>query len=77
MDTKLSKDDSYNRIERSKGILRWDAEIPARAIGKSAHEIEYGFTLEHDRNYVVSLPRNEAQQEKEFNDLQNYRYNRK
>ena len=77
LDTELSTDDAYTRIERSKGILRWDTKIPARAIGESAFEIEYGFTLEHDRNYVVSLPRNETQQEKEFEELQNIRYNRK
>ena len=76
LETELSSNEAYNRIERSKGILRWDTKVPARAIGETAFEIEYGFTLEHDRNYVVSLPRNEAQQEKEFEQLQNYRFNR-
>ena len=76
MDTELSEDKAYNRVERSKGILRWDTKVPPRAIGDSAFEIEYGFTLEHDRNYIVSLPTNEAQQEQEFEELQNFRYNR-
>lgn len=73
----LSDDEAYARIERPKGILRWDTKVPSRAIGTAAHEIEYGFTMEYDRNYVVTLPQNLAQQEEEFNELQNFRYNRR
>jgi len=78
-ETKLSDDESYSRVERTKGILRWDTKVAARATGASAHEIEYGFTMEHSRNYVVSLPKNLArrQQEEEFEQLQNYRFNRR
>ena len=76
---KLSTDESYARVERTKGILRWDTKVAPRATGASAHEIEYGFTMEHSRNYVVSLPEKLAQQrqEKEFEQLQNYRFNRR
>ncbi len=77
MATELSDDEVYVRIEKPKGILRWDTTVPARAIGKTAHEIQYGFTLEYDRNYTVSLPGNLAKQEEEFKDLQNFRYNRR
>jgi len=78
-ETKLSDDESYSRVERTKGILRWDTKVAARATGASAHEIEYAFTMEHSRNYVVSLPKNLArrQQEEEFEQLQNYRFNRR
>ena len=78
-ETELSDDESYSRIERTKGILRWDTKVAARATGASAHEIEYGFTMEHSRNYMVSLPQNLArqQQEEEFEQLQNYRFNRR
>ena len=78
-ETKLSDDESYSRVERTKGILRWDTKVAARATGAKAHEIEYGFTMEHSRNYVVSLPKNLArrQQEEEFEQLQNYRFNRR
>ena len=78
-ETKLSDDESYSRVERTKGILRWDTKVAARATGEKAHEIEYAFTMEHSRNYVVSLPKNLArrQQEEEFEQLQNYRFNRR
>ena len=56
-----------------KGILRWDTEVAARAIGESAHEVEYSFTLEYDRQYLVSLPQNFVEQENEYNDLENSR----
>jgi hypothetical protein len=77
METNLSKDEVYVRIEKPKGILRWDTTVAARAIGKTAHEINYGFTLEYDRNDTVSLPANLAKQEEEFNDLQSLRFNRR
>ena len=78
-DSELSEDEVYTRSERSKGILRWDASVPARSMGKSAYEIEYGFTMEHDRNFVVGLPKQIAkqEQEEEFFRMQNDRYNRK
>ena len=78
-DGELSEDEAYTRSERSKGILRWDASVPARSMGNTAYEIDYGFTMEHDRNYVVSLPTKIAkqEQEEEFFDMQNKRYNRR
>ncbi len=78
-DTKLSTDEAYERIERPRGILRWDTKVAGRATGASAQEIEYEFTMEHARNYVVSLPQNLArqQQEEEFERMQNYRFNRR
>ena len=77
MESELSQDEVYTRIEKPKGILRWDTTVAARAIGKTAHEINYGFTLEYDRTYTVALPGNPDKQEQEFNDLQNFRFNRR
>ena len=77
MEDELSTDEVYVRIEKPNGILRWDTKVAGRAIGNTAHEINYGFTLEYDRTYTVALPRNLKKQEQEFNDLQNLRFNRK
>ncbi len=70
----LSEDDTYVRFERSKGILRWDTEVPART---RDFEIEFSFTMEYDRNFDVTLPTNAAKQEEEFQELQNLRRNRR
>ena len=69
----LSDDGVYVKTMSPKGILRWDTEIEGRSIGEEAHEIDYSFKLEHDRQYVVSLPVNLQQQEMEYNDLENSR----
>ena len=69
----LSKDGVYVRTLLPKGILRWDTEVAGRAIGEDSHEVEYSFTLEHDRQYIVSLPSNLQQQEIEYNELENSR----
>ena len=69
----LSEDGVYVKSMLPKGILRWDAEIKGRSIGEEAHEIDYSFKLEHDRQYVVSLPANVKEQESEYNDLENDR----
>ena len=69
----LSQDSLYVRTMLPKGILRWDTEVAGRAVGEKAQEIEYSFTLEHDRQYVVSLPANLQQQEIEYNELENSR----
>ncbi|MCH7727820.1 MAG: mucoidy inhibitor MuiA family protein, partial [Planctomycetes bacterium] len=41
LSTELSKDVLYARVERPKGILRWDAEVPGGASAEKAHLIEY------------------------------------
>ncbi len=71
----LSKDKLYLRLERPKGILRWDIEVPAKARGVRARLVKYAYKLEFDRNYKVSIP---SQQEKkkqkmEFDDLESNR----
>ena len=73
VEDQLSDDGVYVRTMYPKGILRWDTEVAARAIGESAHEVEYSFTLEYDRQYLVSLPQNFVEQENEYNDLENSR----
>ena len=76
MDTKLSSNKLYKRMERPEGILRWDIEVEPRSVGEKANMIAYGFTIEHDRNYRISLPTSTAQLEKQFEQLQRNRSKR-
>ena len=69
----LSDDKLYQRVEKPEGILRWDVTVPASATVNDAHVIEYSYTVEYDRNYVVSLPGTMNQQKLEFEQLQRVR----
>ncbi|MCE5301953.1 MAG: mucoidy inhibitor MuiA family protein [Planctomycetaceae bacterium] len=52
----LSVEPLYVRTERPKNILRWDLTVPAGATAEKARFVEYGFTVEFDRNLTVGLP---------------------
>ncbi|MGQ9589884.1 MAG: mucoidy inhibitor MuiA family protein [Planctomycetota bacterium] len=52
----LSEDRLYLRRERPRGILRWDVEVPAKAVGEAAKTVEYGYTVEYDRKFQLSSP---------------------
>jgi len=56
LEDKLSEDKLYLRVERPKGILRWDIELPAKAAGEKARLVQYGFTLEFDRTRDLTQP---------------------
>lgn len=43
--SELSKDTEYLSALRDKGILRWDIEVPATAIGSKAKKVEYTFEM--------------------------------
>jgi hypothetical protein len=49
----LSSDPFYARRERPKNILRWDLTAPPAATGDKVRIIEYGYTLDFDRNFVL------------------------
>jgi hypothetical protein len=66
----VSTDKLYVRRERPMGILRWDVEVPANAAGENAKIINYQYTVEYDRQYVVSLPASKQTLQDEFNRLQ-------
>jgi hypothetical protein len=70
----LSTDKVYERTERPKNILRWDIDVPAAATGEKARMIEYGFTVEFDRNFSLN-PAGESLQKQqiEFERLQRSR----
>lgn len=65
----LSADKEYLRAFRPNGILRWDTEVPAKSAAETAHIVEYGFTLEFDRNLDLSampVGAAEAKQKQQF-----------
>lgn len=66
----LSQDQLYQRLEKPEGILRWDITVPANATVNESELIEYSYTVEYDRKYMVSLPGTLNQQKLEFEQLQ-------
>jgi hypothetical protein len=60
---KISEDKIYQEIERPEGVLRWDMEVPGN--GESA-SIEYGYSLEFDRQYSLSNANTQPANEQEF-----------
>jgi hypothetical protein len=75
LSTELSTDPVYLRRERPKNILRWDVEIPAEAMSEKSSVIEYDFTLDHDRNFIIADASNEKAAE-EFQKLERARQKR-
>ena len=73
----ISQNELYLRIDRPKGILRWDIEVPATASGAKARMVEYDYKLEYARDYYLANPMtqggqkdNQPQLEQEFYELQ-------
>ncbi|NQW47831.1 MAG: hypothetical protein HQ464_08695, partial [Planctomycetes bacterium] len=66
----LSTDPVYLRSERSKGLLRWDIEVPAEAIAEKAKVLEYSLTVDFDRNFQLSAAGSTAGQQQEFEEMQ-------
>lgn len=74
MDIALSDNPQYQRTERAKGLLRWDIDVPAESTGEEAMVLEYGYSIEFDRNFVLAEPASDPSQlQREFEDLQQER----
>lgn len=69
----VSEDSWYQRAEKPNGILRWDLVVDGEANGDGAQEVEYGFTVEYDMNYVVTLPEQMNELKQDFERLQRTR----
>jgi uncharacterized protein (TIGR02231 family) len=70
----LSDNSLYQRVERPKGILRWDVEVPASATGGEARMIEYSYTAEFDRQFQLTAGTSDVEdQQREFEQLQRAR----
>ncbi len=50
----LDEDPLYQRRERPKGVLRWQITVPAGTVREKARIIEYGFSVEFDRNFQLT-----------------------
>ena len=61
-DQPLSEDPLYTSVEKPRGLLRWDVEVPAGASGAKAFTFSYQFTLEFDKNRDIgALPARAAE----------------
>lgn len=67
MNHPLSSASDYVRYEKSKGILRWDLQVPAGAAEKST-ALRYAYSLEFDKNLTLRDISQEQKQrvQKEF-----------
>ena len=70
MKDKLSDDQLYVRLERPKGILRWDIKVPAKATAEKAHVVNYGYKVEFDRKLQLASPEDSKGRIPEFEKLQ-------
>ena len=72
MKDKISTDELYLRVDRPKGILRWEVDVPPGAAGARARIVEYDYKLAFDRNFSLQMPggTRERELQKEFEDLQ-------
>ncbi len=61
----LSADGLYNRIQRPRGILRWDIEVPAERFGEKAHDVDYIYNVSFDRTLQIAnqLAKTQMQQD--------------
>ena len=53
----LSEDANYVQQDRKKGMLRWDVNVPAQAIGTKAFMLDYQMQMEYDKQLsIAGLP---------------------
>jgi hypothetical protein len=52
-DEEVSKDESYQMTDRKDGILRWDVEVPAEAIGPKKKVLTYTMQIEYDKQLSI------------------------
>ncbi len=53
-DKPVSDDELYQRTDRKQGLLRWDLESPAAAIGAKRTELSYTMQIEYDRQLSIA-----------------------
>jgi uncharacterized protein (TIGR02231 family) len=73
----LSDDKLYLQRERPKGILRWDIQVAANAMGENARLIDYSYTAEFDRSFQLTAAASDSpEQRQEFEKMQRARSRR-
>ncbi len=56
-DEKVSDDSMYQLTDRKDGILRWDIEVPAEAVGPKKKVLRYTMQVEYDKQLtIVGMP---------------------
>lgn len=56
-DVPVSDDSTYQLMSRRNGILRWDVEVPAQAMGANRKVIRYTMQIEYDKQLsIVGMP---------------------
>jgi hypothetical protein len=56
-DDKVSDDATYQMADRKDGILRWDVEAPAQAVGPKQKVLHYTMQIEYDKQLaIVGMP---------------------
>lgn len=56
-DVPVSDDSTYQLMSRKNGILRWDVEVPAQAMGAKRKVIRYTMQIEYDKQLsIVGMP---------------------
>ena len=78
MKDKLADDKLYLRVERPKGILRWDVDVAAGASGEKARIVAYDYRIAFDRSLELQDPMQArgAAMQQEFFDMQKRRQKR-
>ncbi len=51
---KISDDTLYQRLQKPKGMLRWDLEVPAGAARDTAFDVDYQLTITFDRSKTIT-----------------------
>lgn len=59
-DEALSDDETYLMADRKDGILRWDLEVPAQAVGPQQKVLRYTMQIEYDKQLaIIGMPTQE------------------
>ena len=52
-DEEVSEDAAYQMKDRKDGILRWDVEVPAEAVGPKRKVLNYTMQIEYDKQLSI------------------------
>lgn len=65
----ISTDGLYARLQKPRGILRWDLSVPEEQFGEKAFDVEYSYSVEFDRSRVLTANISEAQIATDYQDI--------
>jgi len=65
----ISTEGLYERIQKPRGILRWDLDVPANRFGEKAFDVDYSYSTEFDRNLMLTAFQSKDQLESDYIEL--------